>query len=125
MEDIRLLTECINSAKFVSEPEAKRLIDTTCEFVSEHQADKIKADAFVNDRPKTTNTALIYNIQTIYDAMSVRIDGEEHEPEKIRFHYMKNSINDLHNQVAQRKGNEYVVSPFKLVVNVGNYYLLG
>lgn len=125
LADIRLLTECINSSKFVSESEAQRLIDATCEFVSEHQADKIKADAFVIDRPKTTNTTLIYNLQTIYDAMSVSIDGEEHEPEKISFHYMKNSINDLHNQVAQRKGEKYIVSPFKLVVNEGNYYLVG
>ena len=125
LQDIRLMTECINSAKFVSESEAQRLIDAACEFLSVHQAKKIKADAFVIDRPKTTNTALIYNIQTIYEAMSVSYDGEPHEPEKISFHYMKNSINDLHNQVAQRKGEKYIVSPYKLVINDGNYYLLG
>ena len=125
LEDIRLLAECINSSKFVSEGEAQRLIDATCEFVSEHQAEKIQADAFVIDRPKTTNNALIYNIATIYDAMSYNLDGEEHEPEKISFHYMKYSINDLHKQVAQRKGEKYIVSPFRLIVNEGNYYLLG
>ena len=124
-QDIRLITECINSAKFVSESEAQRLIDAACEFVSDYEAEKIKTDAFVIDRPKTTNTTLIFNIQTIYDAMSVSLDGEPHEPEKISFYYMKYSINDLQKQVAQRKGAKYVVSPFKLIVNDGNYYLLG
>lgn len=125
IQDIRLLVECINSSKFVSEREAQRLIETACEFVSEHQAETIEADAFVIDRPKTTNTTLLYSIATIYDAMSYSLDGEEHEPEKISFNYMKYSINDLHQQVAQRKGAKYVVSPFKLIVNEGNYYLLG
>ena len=125
LEDIRLLAECINSSKFVSEGEAQRLIDATCEFVSEHQAEKIQADAFVIDRPKATNSALIYNISIIYDAMSYNLDGDEHEPEKISFKYMKYSINDLQKQVAQRKGEKYIVSPFRLIVNEGNYYLLG
>lgn len=124
LEDIRLLAECINSSKFVSEKEAHKLIDTACEFVSEHQAKKIKADAFVIDRPKTTNTALINNISLIYNAMSYNLYGEEHEPEKISFYYLKYSINDLNRRIAQRKGNKYVVSPFKLIVNEGNYYLL-
>lgn len=124
LQDIRLLAECVNSAKFVSESEAQRLIDAACEFVSEHEGKKVKADAFVIDRPKTTNTALINNISVIYDAMSYSLDGDEHEPEKISFKYLKYSINDLNKQVAQRKGETYIVSPFKLIVNEGNYYLL-
>ena len=125
LDDIRLLAECINSAKFISKGQAERLLKVICDFVSRHQAKQIKGDAFVIDRPKTENTSLIHIVATINDAMSVSLDGEEHEPEKISFNYMKNSINDMNNQVAQRKGEKYIVSPFKLIVNEGNYYLLG
>ena len=41
LNDIRLLAECIHSAKFVTEGQAKRLVEFVCEFVSEHQAERI------------------------------------------------------------------------------------
>ncbi len=125
LDDIRLLAECVNSAKFVSTAQAKRLIDVVCDFVSDYQAEKIKADAFVIDRVKTKSTAILNNISVINDAMSLSIDGERHEPEKISFKYLKYSIDDMNQKVAQRKGEKYVVNPFKLLVNEGNYYLLG
>lgn len=124
LDDIRLLAECVNSSKFVSNSEAEKLLDVLCEFVSDHQAEKIRADAFVIDRSRTTNTTLINNIGLINSAMSYNIDGEPHEPEKICFYYMKHSVNDMSKLTAQRKGEKYIVSPHKLIVNDGNYYLL-
>lgn len=70
LDDIRLLAECVNSSKFVSGSQAEELIDKICEFVSDYQAEKIITDAFVIDRPRTTDTALIYNISLINNAMS-------------------------------------------------------
>ncbi|MDO4482744.1 MAG: hypothetical protein Q4C14_08530 [Bacillota bacterium] len=46
MNDIRLLAECIYSSKFIAEGQAKRLVDVVCDFVSEHQAEKIRHNAF-------------------------------------------------------------------------------
>ena len=40
------------------------------------------------------------------------------------FQYMKYQISDVHSQVERRKGAAYIVSPFKLLINDGNYYLL-
>ena len=37
---------------------------------------------------------------------------------------MKYQISDVHSQVERRKGAVYIVSPFKLLINDGNYYLL-
>lgn len=124
LNDIRLLAECVNSSKFVSRSQAEQLIDKICEFVSDYQAEKIITDAFVIDRPRTTDTALIYNISMINSAMSHNIEGEPHEPEKISFYYMKHSMSDNGKRVAQRKGEKYIVSPFRLMVNDGNYYLI-
>ena len=56
--------------------------------------------------------------------MSKMLDGQKHEPEKIRFRYLEYSIKDVGQQVERRQGKEYVVSPYKLVINDGNYYLL-
>ena len=122
--DIRLLAECVYSAKFLSQGQADRLADVVCEFVSKYQAEKIRHDAFLTDRVKTSNKAVLNNISTINDAMSRRLDGEPHDPEKISFQYLKYSISDMGQQVERRKGQKYTVSPYKLLINDGNYYLL-
>ena len=124
LNDIRLLAECVYSSKFISKGQAERLADVVCEFVSEHQADKIRHNAFLTDRVKTNNRQVLSNIATINEAMSRKIDGEPHTPEKITFKYLKYSVGDMSKQVERRKGAKYIVSPFQLLINDGNYYLL-
>ena len=124
LNDIRLLAECVYSAKFIAEGQAKRLVDVVCDFVSENQAEKIRHNAFLTDRVKTINKSVLNNISTINEAMSKEIDGEKHIPEKITFKYLKYSIDNMGNQVERRQGAKYVVSPFQLLINDGNYYLL-
>ena len=124
INDIRLLAECVYSAKFIAEGQARRLVDVVCEFVSEQQAAKIRHDAFLTDRVKTDNKGVLNNIAAINEAMSHNIDELPHTPEKITFKYTKYSIGDMSKQVDRRKGERYTVSPFKLLINDGNYYLL-
>ena len=124
LNDIRLLAECVYSAKFLAEGQAKRLAEIVCEFVSEHQAEKIRHDALLTDRVKTNNREVINSISTINEAMSKELDGQKHIPEKISFKYLKSSIGDVSQQVERRKGEYYIVSPYKLLINDGNYYLL-
>jgi len=124
LDDIRLLAECVYSAKFIAEGQAKRLVDVVCDFVSEDQAEKIKHNAFLTDRVKTNNKGVLFNISTINEAMSKKLDGKNHIPEKITFKYLKYSIKDIKQQVERRKGATYKVSPYQLLINDGNYYLL-
>ena len=58
------------------------------------------------------------------DAMSMKLDGKSHKPEKIKFKYLKYSIDDVGQQIERRRGETYTVSPFQLIINDGNYYLL-
>lgn len=124
LNDIRLLAECVYSAKFLAEGQAKRLADVVCDFVSEEQAKTIRHDALLTDRVKTNNKNVINSIATINEAMSKELEGQKHIPEAIRFKYLKSSINNLSQQVERRKGAAYTVSPYKLLINDGNYYLL-
>ena len=124
LTDIRLLAECVYSAKFIEKGQADRLVDVVAEFVSEEQAKAIRHDAFLTDRVKTDNKGVLNNISTINDAMSKELDGQKHEPEKITFQYLKYSIKDVGQQVERRNGQKYKVSPYKLLINDGNYYLL-
>ena len=125
MNDIRLLAECVYSAKFIAQGQADRLTDVVCEFVSEEQAKKIRHDAFLTDRVKTTNKSVLNNIAPINEAMSESIDGESHTPEKICFKYIGYELSGITpRQIERHNGELYIVSPYKLIINDGNYYLL-
>lgn len=124
LNDIRLLAESIYSSKFLTEGQTKRLVDVACEFVSEYQAEKIRHNVFLTDRVKTNNKSVLNNISIINEAMSKEIEGEKHIPEKISFKYLKYTIDNVGNQVERRHGAKYVVSPYQLLINDGNYYLL-
>ena len=122
--DLRLMAECIYASKFINEGHAKRLVNTICSFGSDYYGDQIRHDAFLVDRVKTNSKTVLRNISIIRSAMSPTKDGAAHTPEKIRFKYLQHSINDVKNEVERRQGKPYIVNPFCLMINEGNYYLL-
>lgn len=122
-QEIRLIAESIYTAKFLSETEADRLADVLRDYVSEYQADAIKSSAFVADRARTNNADVLFSLSKIDEAMTKKLNGEKHEPEKITFNYLSYSISGL-KQVARRQGDRYKVSPYNVLVADGNYYLL-
>lgn len=125
LSDIRILASCVYSAKFIPESQVNDLINVICEFVSKPQAKKIKQDVFLTDRIATNNKQTILNIEKIQQAMSKTLDGEKHNPEKISFKYLKYAIRgNVHQQTDRRNGERYIVSPYHLLINDGNYYLL-
>lgn len=124
VNDIRLLAECVYSAKFLDKSQSNFLIDIVCNLVNEKQSETIKHDVLLTDRVRTNNAEVINNIAVINEAMSKELEGEKHTPEKISFKYLTHTISDMKKQVERRQGEKYVVSPFALLINDGNYYLL-
>ena len=126
INDIRLLAECVYSAKFIVQGQADRLVNKViCGFVSEKQANKIKHDALLTDRVKTNNKSVLNNISAINEAMSKTLEGQKHEPEKISFKYLEYTIDNMDKPKEGRGGERYIVSPYRLLINDGNYYLMG
>ena len=125
VDDIRVLAECVYAAKFIDEKRAKRLVNVVCDLVSEHYAEEIKRDAFLLDRVKTENIAIYEMVSKISAAMSLKRNKKPHTPEKIRFKYMSYAIQGKVRRTERRKGEWYSVSPYKLLISDGNYYLMG
>ena len=133
LEDIRLVAECIYAAKFIDEKRAERMIEEiVCKNISEHQKEEVLRDIFVTDRVRTSNTQLYRTIQTITEAMRHRVEDDtddiknkyKHRPEQISFQYMTYTLENLNQQVERGGGANYVVSPYRLMVCDGNYYML-
>ena len=132
-EDVRMVAECIYAAKFIDQKRVEKMIDEiVCKNISEHQKQEILRDIFVTDRVRTSNTKLYRIIETITEAMRHRVVDDvddiktkyKHAPEQISFRYMTYTLENLSKQEERGHGAEYVVSPYRLMVCDGNYYLL-
>ena len=118
-EDIRFIAECIHAAKFVDTKRADKLSEVVYSLVSEKQAERMRHHAFVKDRVKTSNTSVFYTVNTIHDA----IKGSKNSI--LCFEYLKHTLQSLTIQCPRRDGKEYLVAPHALIIDNGNYYLLG
>ena len=114
--DLQLLVECIHSARFISQRQEKRLFKTIAEFCSEWQYQDLNNETYLVDRSKTNNNNILSYINTINAAIK--------ENKKIKFKYMKYTLQNREAQTPRRNGDFYTVSPFKILINEGNFYLL-
>lgn len=114
--DLQLLVECIHSSRFISKAQESRLLNVINEFCSIEQGNALNNDVFLVDRVKINNSAVIEYIQKINEAI------KEHH--KIAFKYMKYTLQNRSQQTPRRNGTLYTVSPFKVLINEGNFYLL-
>ena len=119
--EVRLAAETIYASKYLSEKESKSFVKLITRFVSGYQARKISHVVLNNNRIKANNNYVFDNISVINSAMS----REKHTPEKISFKYLKYTFQNGRPVAAEKKkGERYVVSPYHLLLNDGNYYLL-
>ena len=126
LDDLKILAECVYAAKFISEERSKELIDVLCDFCSENQAKRFKREVFLVDRVKTLENKTLYTINTIREAMEPqRWPSEFNRGRKIAFYYTTHSVSDVHKIIDKHNGKQYKVSPYRLIINDGNYYLIG
>ena len=119
VEDIHMLAECVCCAKFIDEERAKRLTFIVSDLLNKHHAKKLKKDVMVFERVKTENTELYQILSTINTALIPE------ERKRIKFKYMTYTLKNGLRRTERRKGCWYVVSPHKLLIEDGNYYLIG
>ena len=115
-EELRLLAECVRSSKFISKSQEEHLLTTIEDLCSESQIEELHNEVYLVGRNKTSNRHIMRSMEKINRAIKAKC--------KISFKYLKYTLNDRSTQVARRGGKDYIRSPFKLLINDGNYYLL-
>ena len=115
-EDLRLLAECVRASKFISKSQEDHLLTTIEDLCSESQIKELHNEVYLVGRNKTSNKYVMRSMEKINRAIKAK--------RKISFKYLKYTLNDRSTQVARRGGKAYIRSPYKLIINDGNYYLL-
>ena len=58
-EDLRLLAECIHSAKFISDKQERGLLEAIQGLCSDYQIEELEKKVYVFGRPKTKNRSIM------------------------------------------------------------------
>lgn len=115
-DELKLLAECVNAARFLSENQARNLRRTISGLCSREQAKLLNTDSKVVNRSKTANKSVMASISTINQAIRHK--------RQISFKYLTCSFDNLWTQVERRPGTTYTVNPYKLLIDNGFFYLL-
>ena len=115
MAELKLLVDAVQSSKFITEKKSAEMIKKLGSLVSAHEAKQLQRQVYVAGRAKTLNESVFYNIDAIHSA----IGGNR----KICFQYFQWNIKK--ETELRRNGEFYEVSPWALLWEDENYYLIG
>ncbi len=114
LAELKLLVDAVQSSKFITRRKSQDLIKKIESLTSSDNAAKLQRQVYVSNRIKNMNESIYYNIDALHQAIS--------ENSEITFKY--NSWT-LEKKLEPRKnGVDYRVSPWQLVWDDENYYLI-
>ena len=112
-EELFVLADAVASCKFLTIKKSNELIRKLQTLTSDHKAAQLRRSIYVDNRTKTFNESIYYNINTIqngiYGEREITFKYFEYDPDK--------------KKQLRHGGDPYVVSPYQLIWENDNYYL--
>ncbi len=114
LAELKMLVDMIQSARFITPKKTLSLIKKLGSLTSVHQARTIHHQVYIQNRSKNLNETVYYNIDRINSGIA--------QDKMLRFQYF--DYNSKKEQVLRKDGAFYQVSPFALIWDRYNYYML-
>lgn len=114
LPEVKLLVDVVQASKFITEKKSRELIKKIESLAGRYEAKELQNQVVVADRIKTMNESIYYNVDKIHSAISSN--------SKIRYKYCEWTTNKK--LEAKKSGSYYVTSPWVLMWEDENYYLI-
>ncbi len=114
MPQLRLLVDAVQSSKFITRKKSEELIRRLESLTSRHLAGQLQREVLVSGRIKTMNESIFYNVDSLQSAMAA---GKQ-----VTFQYFDWGMDKQ--QHLRHDGALYTISPWALVWDDENYYLV-
>ncbi|MEA4920109.1 MAG: WYL domain-containing protein [Clostridiaceae bacterium] len=114
LPEIKLLVDAVQSSKFITQSKTLTLIRKIESLASIHEGQSLHRQVVVQNRVKSMNESVYYNVDAISDAISKGV--------KMCFRYFEYSSDKARHY--RRSGEFYTVSPEFMVWDDENYYLV-
>lgn len=112
--ELKFLVDAIQSSRFMTEKKTNELIEKLETLLSNHDAKLLNRQVYVAGRVKSMNETIYYSVDKIHTAIN--------ENKQIIFQYFKWNVDG--EQELRHDGQVYKVSPWALVFDDENYYLV-
>ena len=114
LPELKLLVDAVQSAKAITDKKSQELIGKLESMVSKYEAKQLNRQVIIAGRVKAMNESIYYNIDEIHAAIGADC--------QIRFKYFQWNIRK--EMKLRREGAWYQVSPWALMWDDENYYLV-
>ena len=115
LPELKLLVDSVQSSRFITEKKTRALIQKLESLSSYHQAQDLQRQVIVSGRVKSMNESVFYTVDTLSSAIS--------NNHSVLFRYYEYNLKK--ERVFRKKGAYYHISPYALILDNENYYLLG
>ena len=112
--ELRILTDAVQAAAFISEKKTEELITKIAELGGRNKAELLKKNVVRFNTTKCKNESVLYSVSEISAAIE---NGR-----KISFRYFNYDKN--HKKVYRHKGERYTVNPLATIYDNNFYYLI-
>ena len=114
LPELKLLVDAVQSSKFITENKSRQLIKKLESFVSKYDAHHLHRQVLIAGRIKAMNESIYYNVDMLHEAINA--------DKQIKFQYFQWNIDGK--QELRRHGDFYQISPWCLMWDDENYYLV-
>lgn len=115
LAELKLLVDSVQSSKFITHKKTLALIKKIESLASVYDAQLLQRQVFVRNRVKSMNESVYYNVDKISNAITA--------DKVIKFRYFDYSVTK--ERRFRKDGAWYEISPFALLWDDENYYMLG
>lgn len=112
--DLKILIDLVQASRFLSKNKTGTLIKKIEKLTSSHIAKELEHEVYYAGRIKTDSKSILVSVDVLHQAISAK--------RPIAFLYTKNTTI---RKEDMKDGERHVVSPYYLVSNNDNYYMVG
>ena len=113
--ELRLLIDAVQSANFISAKKTKALLKKFSAFASEYQYNRLEKQVYIDNRSKSSNESIFYNIDILNTAILKR--------NQVNVIYRRRKIVD--GNCAEYEEKKMTINPYALIWANDHYYLVG
>lgn len=113
--ELRLMVDSIQASKFITQAEARTISQKIVKLADVYTKESLTRNAYVADRVRSMNESVVRDADRLHRAIA--------ENRKIGFRYFHYAPSKESPKQYSKKGDLYIVSPYGLLWDNGNYYL--
>ena len=113
--ELRMLVDGVQSAKFITKEKAREITDKIKRLAGKDTVATLNRQTYVADRVRNQNDNVVSEADHIHQAIA--------EDRQIGFRYFHYTPDKNNPKSYSKDGKLYIVSPYALLWNNGNYYL--